>query len=113
MRTLFVVLLPPRLDFLPCVSQVPKPGRVQTFVPEAPVEALHMPVLDGFSGLNMNHGDAPLFAPLLEYRLVNSGPLSHRMAPGAPRCAITRSSTRVTCRLEMPVFTSMASDSFV
>src|SRR5207245_1080273 len=66
MRTLFVVLLPPRLDFPPCVSQVQKPGRVQTFVPETPVETLHMPVLDGLSGLNMNHGNAPLSAPLLE-----------------------------------------------
>src|SRR5947209_7836263 len=82
MRTLFVVLLPPRLDFLPCVSQVQKPGRVQTFVPEAPVEALHMPVLDGFSGLNMNHRDAPLFAPLLE---IQAGELRTVVAPNGAR----------------------------
>ena len=44
----------------------------------------------------------------MKYRLVNSGPLSHRMRPGAPRSSITRSSTRVTCRLEIPVLTSIA-----
>jgi transposase InsO family protein len=40
-------------------------------------------------------------------RLVNSGPLSHRIAPGTPRASITLFSTRVTCLLEIPVPTSM------
>ena len=67
-------------DLSPCIGQIHKPVRIQAFVPESAVEALDMTVLHRLAGLNVDHRDAPLFAPLQKIRLVNSGPLSHRIA---------------------------------
>src|SRR5215469_15351633 len=44
-RTLFVVLVPPRRDLPPRVEQILKPTRVQAFIPQFPVKTLHKRVL--------------------------------------------------------------------
>jgi len=85
MRTFFVILLSPRLDLSACVCQIHKPVRVQALIPEASVETFHVPVLHRFAGLDVMHCDARSLHHSVKYRLVNSGPLSHRVAQGPVR----------------------------
>src|ERR1700761_4941913 len=63
MRALPVVFVSPAGDLAARIPEVPEPTRIETFVAEAPVKALDVPVLCGLAGLNVNRADAALNAP--------------------------------------------------
>ena len=70
----FVVILPPLLDLLACVSQTAKSDLVQTFIAEAAVETLHIAILQRSSGLNRVPLQTLFVGPLINlrrWRLVN------------------------------------------
>jgi hypothetical protein len=59
----FVVLHPPLFDLLLRIPNVQEPIRIQTFITESAVEALHVSVLHGRAGLDVHQPNASLFAP--------------------------------------------------
>lgn len=91
----FVVLLSPVCDLGTCIEAVLEPAGAQTLLAQPSVEALHVAVLHGASGLDVASSIFHSSAQARKWRLVSSGPLSQRIACGRPRCAITSSSTRV------------------
>ena len=72
-----------------------------------------MRVLRRLTGLDMNGVDALLDAPGQIVPRLISGPLSLRIATGAPRVSMISASARVTRRLGMDVSTSSAKHSRV
>jgi len=58
-----VVIDLPGCDLAPGVPEIPKPVRVQTFIPKPAMEAFDVPILCGLAGLNVNGADAALHAP--------------------------------------------------
>src|SRR6185312_13329108 len=63
MRTLLVVIFAPAFDFLPRVFQAREPVRVQTFIPQPPVEAFYICVLRWLARLNVFQANTTLLAP--------------------------------------------------
>jgi hypothetical protein len=63
MRAFLVVLPPPRLDLLPSIDQSCKPVRIQTFVSQPAIKALHVTVLHRAARLNVHQSDPSLFTP--------------------------------------------------
>ena len=113
MWTLFVVFRLPVTDLPACVKQVGEPAHLQALFAQPSMEALHVRVLCRLTRLDVSQFDPPVQRPGQEIRLVNSGPLSQRIAWGRPRRAMISPSTRVTRRLAKPVSTSSARHSRV
>ncbi len=63
MRTLFVVLPPPRCDLPPRIEQVLKPAHLQALIPQPSVKTFHPRVLRRLARLNVQQLDLPLHAP--------------------------------------------------
>jgi hypothetical protein len=59
-RTLLVVILPPGFDLPSCVPQTGEPVRIQAFVAQAAVEAIHVGILHRLARLNKLQADAPV-----------------------------------------------------
>src|SRR5208283_3062473 len=62
-RTLFVVVDPPRCDLVPRIEQVLEPTHHQTLFSQPSVKTLYLSVLRRLSRLNMHQLDLPLHAP--------------------------------------------------
>ena len=94
---------PPGVEKLPVAIQdhLGVPGRVehllvQALLPQPRVKTLGEPVLPGFSRLNKPGADVLNGQPDPRSRAMNSGPLSLRINPGAPRWAMTSCRTSFT-----------------
>lgn len=96
-----------RGNFPPCVEQIPEPAHVQTLIPQPAVEVLHVRVLRGRTRLDVNGVDALLDMHQARQCLeATSGPLSLRIAAGAPRVSMICANALVTRRLGRDVSTS-------
>jgi hypothetical protein len=58
-----IVFRAPGRDLSPRVEEIPEPAHVQTLVSQSPVKALHVCILRGLAGLNVNGVDTLLDAP--------------------------------------------------
>ena len=63
-----IVLISPRCDLRSGVDQIAKPVRIQTFIPQPTVEALHVAVLHRPPWLNVDQLNLPLLAPAQKMR---------------------------------------------
>ncbi len=112
-RTLLVIFHSPFRNLAPGIEQILNPTHVQTLFSQPPVKVLHARILGRHARLNLYHLDPRSTHHARKCRLLNSGPLSTRIAPGIPRSAMIASNTRVTRRLAKLVSTSNTGHSCV
>ena len=84
MRPLAVVFVLPLCDLASGVRQVSEPSSIQTFISHSSVEAFHMTVLGGFSGLDVDELNLAFFTPSQE---MTAGEFRSVVAPDAVRNA--------------------------
>ena len=77
MRPTLVVLLPPRLHFLPGVRQIIEPVHVETFVPETSVERLDERIVRRLSRPRELHGHAVGISPQINQPADELAPVAH------------------------------------
>lgn len=107
-RSVFVVVSPPRLDLDLCILQRGEPALVQALLPEPTVETFYVCVLDRFSWSYEVQFHAVPVRPFIYRTGVNSVPLSVVITRGNP-CSFASCSSTATTRfpvIEDP--TSMA-----
>lgn len=85
--------------------------KVQTLVPELPLEAFDEAILHRFPGIAMGNADMMFIAPARKAFVVHSGPLSTIMFCGFPLVSMSLSRTSVTVFAGIDVSTWMAGHS--
>ena len=84
-RPFFVVVRPPGSDFPPWIKQARKATRVQTFIPQLPMETLDIGVLQQLARLDVHDFNLSLQVP------------RQQMTAGELRSAVSKSSARIAC----------------